>query len=389
MATQFKLRRDTAANWATSNPTLAAGEPGFETDTNKLKLGNGTSPWNSLAYLGGTFDASAITSGTFDIARLPTITVAKGGTGATDATTARTNLGITPANIGAATQADMNTANGNITALQSYTGSTRSIAEGGTGATTAANARSNLGAASQTDMNTANSNISSLQTYAGSVRSIAEGGTGANNAASARSNLGAAASSHTHDGSAIVSGNINVPGSVIGTSVNVNNGVGGYSVQMAQNGNVIVGGTLNVVSVAAIGSSLYNAPAYDTPISTGGWKVLYVRSDGLFGYASSTETAKQDIVPTDLDPDAILDVQVSDFRYIDAVKLEGDNAPVQTGVIAERLIEAGLGRFVMFDDKGKPEGVHYERLVLAVIPQLQAQAKHLSAIEARLEALEK
>lgn len=43
MATQTKiqLRRDTAANWVTHNPTLSAGEPGFEVDTGKLKIGDG------------------------------------------------------------------------------------------------------------------------------------------------------------------------------------------------------------------------------------------------------------------------------------------------------------------------------------------------------------
>ena len=50
MAVQLKLRRDTAANWTSTNPTLAQGEPGYETDTGKLKIGNGSTAWNSLAY---------------------------------------------------------------------------------------------------------------------------------------------------------------------------------------------------------------------------------------------------------------------------------------------------------------------------------------------------
>ena len=45
--------------------------------------------------------ASDINSGTLSSDRLPTVPVTKGGTGATNAATARTNLGITPANIGA------------------------------------------------------------------------------------------------------------------------------------------------------------------------------------------------------------------------------------------------------------------------------------------------
>ncbi len=50
-ATQIiKLRRGTAAAWTGANPTLAAGEPGYETDTGKIKIGDGSTAWNSLAY---------------------------------------------------------------------------------------------------------------------------------------------------------------------------------------------------------------------------------------------------------------------------------------------------------------------------------------------------
>jgi hypothetical protein len=50
MATQIQLRRDTAANWTSTNPTMAQGEAGYETDTGKLKIGDGSTAWNSLAY---------------------------------------------------------------------------------------------------------------------------------------------------------------------------------------------------------------------------------------------------------------------------------------------------------------------------------------------------
>lgn len=46
-----QLRRDTAANWTANNPTLLAGEVGFETDTKRAKLGDGVTAWNSLAYI--------------------------------------------------------------------------------------------------------------------------------------------------------------------------------------------------------------------------------------------------------------------------------------------------------------------------------------------------
>lgn len=47
------LRRGTAAEWVAANPTLGVGEPGYETDTKKLKIGNGTDNWNTLPYLAG------------------------------------------------------------------------------------------------------------------------------------------------------------------------------------------------------------------------------------------------------------------------------------------------------------------------------------------------
>lgn len=50
--TTFKLRRDTAENWARNNPVLAQAEPGYETDTRCLKIGDGTTDWNNLPYFG-------------------------------------------------------------------------------------------------------------------------------------------------------------------------------------------------------------------------------------------------------------------------------------------------------------------------------------------------
>lgn len=46
----IQARRGTAAQWTTANPVLAAGEFGFETDTKKLKIGDGTTAWTSLGY---------------------------------------------------------------------------------------------------------------------------------------------------------------------------------------------------------------------------------------------------------------------------------------------------------------------------------------------------
>lgn len=51
VVTQIQIRRGTAAQWTSTNPTLASGELGLETDTGYLKAGNGSTAWNSLAYI--------------------------------------------------------------------------------------------------------------------------------------------------------------------------------------------------------------------------------------------------------------------------------------------------------------------------------------------------
>lgn len=49
--THILLRRDLAATWASVNPVLMEGETGWEKDTGKGKMGDGTSAWNDLPYL--------------------------------------------------------------------------------------------------------------------------------------------------------------------------------------------------------------------------------------------------------------------------------------------------------------------------------------------------
>ncbi len=52
MPIQIQLRRGTQLQWSTTNPVLADGEIGLETDTGQFKVGNGSSAYNSLSYGG-------------------------------------------------------------------------------------------------------------------------------------------------------------------------------------------------------------------------------------------------------------------------------------------------------------------------------------------------
>jgi hypothetical protein len=111
-----------------------------------------------------------------------TLTIAQGGTGATTATAALTSLGAAASG-----------ANADITSLTGLT-TPLSIPQGGTGATTAAAARTALGAAASGN----NSDITQLSGLTTAI-TIAQGGTGATTAAAARTALGAAASGANAD----------------------------------------------------------------------------------------------------------------------------------------------------------------------------------------------
>jgi hypothetical protein len=51
----IRVRRAVAADWIASNPILLDGELGLEQDTNRLKAGDGSTPWSGLGYVSGNF----------------------------------------------------------------------------------------------------------------------------------------------------------------------------------------------------------------------------------------------------------------------------------------------------------------------------------------------
>ena len=59
--TTIKFRRDTSANWTSVNPIPAQGEPCYETDTGKLKIGNGSDNYVALPYVSGGGGSSGTT----------------------------------------------------------------------------------------------------------------------------------------------------------------------------------------------------------------------------------------------------------------------------------------------------------------------------------------
>lgn len=98
--TTIKIRRGQSGTgtgkWGTINPTLAAGEFGLETDTGKLKIGDGTTAWNSLTYIadgskitGTTLASNVVSSSLTSVGTLSNLTVTNTITGSVSGSAAR------------------------------------------------------------------------------------------------------------------------------------------------------------------------------------------------------------------------------------------------------------------------------------------------------------
>lgn len=153
-------------------------------------------------------NAVAITGGT--ITGLSTaIPLASGGTGATTAADARTNLGL--GTMATQSASNVQITGGNIFGLSSSV----PVASGGTGANTAAGARTNLGLGTMAtqnsfDVSITGGGIMNTSIFGGTITgmvnplAIVDGGTGATNQAGARQNLGLASGATTTVGTMAV-----------------------------------------------------------------------------------------------------------------------------------------------------------------------------------------
>ena len=64
MPAVIQVKRGSASSWTSANTVLAAGEIGFETDTRKFKVGDGSTSWTSLGYTVTDGDITGVTAGT-------------------------------------------------------------------------------------------------------------------------------------------------------------------------------------------------------------------------------------------------------------------------------------------------------------------------------------
>jgi hypothetical protein len=150
-------------------------------------------------------------------------------------------------------------------------------------------------------------------------------------------------------------------------------------------GDVDIGNTTTGMGIE--GSQLWANGVYDNVLSTS-FRSVFVSSTATrnkLGYVPSSRALKKNIEPLRYTAEQILAVEPVEFNYTS----QADGDAKSAGFIAEELHDAGLTAFVSYDEEGKPASIHYEFFAVALQQVIRDQAARLSAIEARLDKLEK
>lgn len=113
------------------------------------------------------------------------------------------------------------------------------------------------------------------------------------------------------------------------------------------------------------------------------YSAVYADGSGYFGILASAKRFKQNIIDSAVSVENLYKVRLRDYRYKQAVKESGTDAPVELGVIAEELIELGLERFVVFDPSGAPFSVNYQALSTALFAVVQNLNERLTVLESK------
>lgn len=183
-----------------------------------------------------------------------------------------------------------------------------------------------------------------------------------------------------------VTGGFSVAGAISATTT-VSAGTALSAASLALTG----GGTAN----AFTGSDLYtlNGPTFNI---TGGRVACWLETaTGRVGMATSSERFKVILGDGDIDVRALLDQKIVRYQRIEELAKRDDPdsenyvgpdyaVRVETGLIAERMNEAGLSEWVFFEDDGVTAlGIHYSELVVPLLAAVQSLDARLRALENR------
>lgn len=218
--------------------------------------------------------------------------------------------------------------------------------------------------------------------FAGGVQPLAKGGTGATTAVAARSALGVPwdstgsqlkFTSPQFDRIALEAGGVAFPHTLAYLT----------DIPAAQD----ISGKRDRTDGDFGSTPIYSAFARANP-ATSGYISAYINGDGRISGGASSRRFKKEIKAWSPSQQAVLAMQLVTFRYKAAIYDGPGQAPVEVGLIAEDLVDLGLDWLVFYDDEGRPQGIHYERIALALLPVIQDLATTQQDHESRLSKLE-
>jgi hypothetical protein len=138
---------------------------------------------------------------------------------------------------------------------------------------------------------------------------------------------------------------------------------------------------------------LYNLPTVATPT----YALGYHNSGSTWSMrlVTSSRKYKADERPAEIDTDALLRIEPKTWLDKSDVEEDPDTTTRYFGVIAEDLVDLGLGDLLVSFVDGEPESVHYPQIAVALIPVVKQQAEEIAELKrqneqilARLEVLE-
>lgn len=217
------------------------------------------------------------------------------------------------------------------------------------------------------------------------VQPVNRGGTGAGNAASARANLAVVGTAEVAAASTVEVDKIpryNAEGRLV-TNTPISPGhVANKAYVDASVPSLPLDAFFDNVSVN------YHFYTPNASIATSGWTTAYINGDGRISRGASSRRFKKNIQEYSADQQAVLAMQLVTYQYRAELFDKDDPLrtapPVEVGLIAEDLDYLGLQWLVVYDAEGRPDGIHYERIALALLPIVQSHDARLTALEAAL-----
>lgn len=132
----------------------------------------------------------------------------------------------------------------------------------------------------------------------------------------------------------------------------------------------------NGKATSALQGNLYS-DSYNRQLG-GTRRAAWLQDNGQIGYASSSERYKKNIRPEDVTDEQILMLTLVSYQWKVAV-IRSDHR--EMGLIAERLVEAGLGWAAFFNEDGTVEGINYEMIGVALLPAVQRLIVRVARLE--------